>query len=47
MVVLDELVETVELDDPEEELALGVPQHLEVLNSVTALHAKNTENGKK
>ena len=41
MVILDELVETVELDDPEEKLALGVPQHLEVLHTVPALKAQS------
>ena len=38
MVVLDQLVEGVELDHPEEELALRVPQHLEVLHPVAAPH---------
>ena len=39
-VVLHQLVQAVELDHPEEELALGVPQHLEVLHPVPALHAQ-------
>lgn len=32
--ILDELVEGVELDDPQEVLAVGVAEHLEVLNRV-------------
>lgn len=35
-VVVHELVQRVELDDPEEELALRVTQHLEVLHAVRA-----------
>lgn len=34
-VVLYQLVEAVEFDDPQEELALSVPQHFEVLDTVT------------
>lgn len=36
--VLDELVERIELDDPQEELALVVAQHLEVLDAVGTFH---------
>ncbi len=40
MVVLHELVERVELDHPEEELSLRVPEDLEVLHAVAALDAE-------
>lgn len=33
--VFYQLVEAVEFDDPQEELALSVPQHFEVLDTVT------------
>lgn len=38
--VLDELVEGVEFDDPQEELSLVVAKHLEVLNAVGAFHGE-------
>lgn len=36
--VVDELVERIELHDPQEELSLIVAQHFEVLNAVRALY---------
>ena len=44
-VVLHQLVQTVELHHPEEELALGVPEHLEVLDPVPALDAEGEVSG--
>lgn len=38
--VLDKLIEGVEFDDPQEELALVVAKHFEVLNAVGAFHGE-------
>ena len=34
-VIVDQFIERVELDDPEEELALGVTEHFKMLYAVT------------
>lgn len=43
--VLDELVERIELHDPQEELALIVAQDLEMLNAIRALDGEGEVTG--